>query len=101
MRLLTEAAADAQEAPGEAPSAAAEMYDTYASALSALEDLPANQQEVIRLKFQHGMSYKQISQITQLSVTNVGFLLHVGLKALRRQLAGDEERGQPRARFGT
>jgi RNA polymerase sigma-70 factor (ECF subfamily) len=41
---------------------------------------------VIRLKFQHGMSYKQISQITHLTVTNVGFLIHTGLKTLRRQL---------------
>ncbi len=49
--------------------------------------LPANQQECIRLKFQHGLSYKQISQVTDLSVTNVGFLIHTGLKTLRKQLS--------------
>ena len=101
MRLLTEAAADTYEADEEPPAAAAERDDSYASVLRAMEDLPGNQQEVIRLKFQHGMSYKQISQVTQLSVTNVGFLLHVGLKALRRRLAGDEARVQRRAGCGT
>ena len=48
--------------------------------------LPANQQEVIRLKFQHGLSYKQIAEVTQLSVSNVGFLIHAGLKTLRQRL---------------
>jgi RNA polymerase sigma factor (sigma-70 family) len=101
MRLLAETAADGHEAPGDPPGLPAEREDDYASVLTAMEELPNNQQEVIRLKFQHGMSYKQISQVTGLSVTNVGFLLHVGLKALRRRLAGDPAPGQRRARCGT
>ena len=48
-----------------------------------LARLPENQQEVIRLKFQQGLSYKEISSVTGLSVTNVGFLIHTGLKRLR------------------
>lgn len=40
---------------------------------------------MIRLKFQNGMSYKQIAEITQYSVTNVGFILHTGLKKLKRE----------------
>jgi RNA polymerase sigma-70 factor (ECF subfamily) len=51
-----------------------------------LGDLPANQQEAIRLKFQHELSYKQIAEVTQLSVSNVGFLIHTGLKTLRQRL---------------
>lgn len=47
------------------------------------EQLPQNQREVIRLKFQHDLSYKDISSVTGLSITNVGFLLHTGLKHLR------------------
>ncbi len=57
--------------------------------LRALAHLPENQQEVIRLKFQHGLSYKEISRITKLSVSNVGYLIHIGLKAVRREVAGD------------
>jgi RNA polymerase sigma-70 factor (ECF subfamily) len=54
-----------------------------------LDELPVNQREVIRLKFQNDLSYKEIAEITQLSMTNVGFLLHVGLKRLRVLLQSD------------
>ena len=50
--------------------------------------LPENQQEVVRLKFQNGMSYKEISSITNLSVSNVGYLLHQAVKSLRHALRG-------------
>ena len=87
MRLLTDAQANAQHDEEPAPPDAIERDDAYVSVLRAMEDLPDNQQECIRLKFQHGLSYKQISEVTHLTVTNVGFLIHTGLKALRRQLA--------------
>lgn len=51
-----------------------------------LDDLTPNQREVIRLKFQNDLSYQEISEVTGLSVTNVGFLLHVALKKLRTML---------------
>lgn len=51
-----------------------------------LDELTPNQREVIRLKFQNDMSYKEIADITGLTATNVGFLLHVGLKKLRELL---------------
>ena len=54
--------------------------------LGILETLPANQQEVIRLKFQNDLTYREISQVTELSVSNVGFLIHTGLKTVRRKL---------------
>lgn len=48
-----------------------------------IKSLPERQQEVVRLKFQNGLSYKDISGITELSVSNVGFLLHQAVKAIR------------------
>jgi len=65
------------------PAAAAESRDTAASLIRLLERLSPNQREVIRLKFQNDLSYQEIADITQLSVTNVGFILHTGLKKLR------------------
>ena len=65
------------------PDSAAETSDSAAKALGLLEHLPENQQEVIRLKFQNELSYREISEVTGLTVTNVGFLLHVGIKRLR------------------
>jgi RNA polymerase sigma factor (sigma-70 family) len=65
-----------------------EQQESYAEVLNELAMLPANQQEVIRLKFQHGLSYREISAVTKLTVTNVGFLMHVGLKKIRERLVG-------------
>src|SRR5690606_35833644 len=48
--------------------------------LGWLERLPDRQQEVLRLKFQSGLSYQEIARVTALSVSNVGFLIHTGLK---------------------
>jgi RNA polymerase sigma-70 factor (ECF subfamily) len=69
--------------PEPCPASQAESRDTEQSLLALLVHLSPNQQEVIRLKFQNDLSYKEIADITQLSVTNVGFLLHTGLKKLR------------------
>ncbi len=65
------------------PSEQAERTELAGQVLELLARLPENQQEVIRLKFQQGLSYKEISSVTGLSVTNVGFLIHTGLKRLR------------------
>ena len=81
------AAADWMTSDEPEPSDAAEQSDTVSHILRTMKDLPGNQQEVIRLKFQHGLSYKQISEVTKLSVTNVGFLIHTGIKTLKRRLA--------------
>ena len=68
------------------PGAALEQRDERDSIFGLLDQLSANQREVIRLKFQNDLSYKEIADITQLTVTNVGFLLHTGLKKLRALL---------------
>ena len=65
------------------PSHAADTHELYDRAWELLEGLSANQREVIRLKFLHDCSYKDIARITGLTSGNVGFLMHVGLKKLR------------------
>ena len=67
----------------EDPAEMVARSDQHGEVLRFLERLPENQQEVIRLKFQGEMSYKEISEVTSLSVGNVGFLIHSGLKRLR------------------
>ncbi|NRB45553.1 MAG: sigma-70 family RNA polymerase sigma factor, partial [Verrucomicrobiales bacterium] len=69
------------------PSRAAERADEHSNVIKFLDRLPQNQREVIRLKFEGDMSYKEISQTTQLSVSNVGFLIHAGIKRLRGLLS--------------
>jgi RNA polymerase sigma-70 factor (ECF subfamily) len=70
------------------PATALETRDASAQVLNMLETLPPNQREVIRLKFQNGFSYREISRISGHSVSNVGFLIHTGMKTLRQRLVG-------------
>ena len=65
---------------------AAERGETHQAVLRLLATLPANQQEVVRLKFQNELSYREISEVTGLSVSNVGYLLHIALKTVRERL---------------
>ncbi len=54
---------------------------------SVLKTLPPRQREVLQLKFQNDLSYREIAEVTKLSVSNVGFLIHTGLGAIRKQIA--------------
>ena len=72
------------------PGRELEQHETQEAVLRLIADLPANQQEVVRLKFQHGFSYKEIARITGLSVSNVGFLIHTAVARLRNAFAAQE-----------
>jgi RNA polymerase sigma factor (sigma-70 family) len=98
MKPLAEEQAELQISPDESPGEKMEQAETVTGALRAMETLTPNQQEVIRLKFQQGLSYKQIAKVTSLSVTNVGFLMHTGLKLLRQRLHEADERTARQAR---
>ena len=69
------------------PHRALERTDDVRRVLAAVAQLPAGQQEVLRLRFQDELSYKEISEITSHSVSNVGFLIHVAIRRLRETLA--------------
>jgi RNA polymerase sigma-70 factor (ECF subfamily) len=68
------------------PAAPVERAEAYGQVLALLATLPARQQEVIRLKFQEGLSYKEIAGITQLTANHVGVIIHEGIKTLRARL---------------
>jgi len=53
----------------------------------SLETLDERGRELIRLKFNEELSYKEISARTGLSIGNVGYLLHHALKAIADELA--------------
>ena len=79
--------AEASELAGNAPtpSTSAQARDDARNLMTLLTTLPPNQREVVRLKFQNQLSYREISHLTRLSETNVGFLLHTALKTLRQR----------------
>ena len=55
-----------------------------------ISQMSAKHREVLILKFQEGMSYKEISDVTGHSVSNVGHLIHHALKELKGQLSKEE-----------
>ena len=73
----------------ERPGTSLEHEETMSQVLRVMESLPKNQREVLRLKFQCDLSYKEISEITKLSVTNVGFLIHTAIKTLRKEMVAE------------
>lgn len=89
MKRFADGEAERVRAADPRPGRALEAAETQAAILRLIDRLPPNQQEVIRLKFQNGFSYKEISRITELSVTNVGFLIHTAVQRLRREFAAE------------
>ena len=77
---------EAQPGHERPPGEQAEGRETEALVIGALAKLPANQQEVFRLKFQDQLSYKEISVVTGFPVHNVRYLIHTSLKTMREQL---------------
>jgi len=88
-----EAAGVAGESPS--PSESVETRDDAGHLRTMLATLPPNQREVVRLKFQNQLSYREISQLTRLTETNVGFLLHTAIKTLRRHFERLNARSGP------
>ena len=87
MSRFAEGQAERVAAAEARPGRDLEAAETQAALLALIGNLPPNQQEVVRLKFQSGFSYKEIARITELSVTNVGFLIHTAVAKLRSEFA--------------
>lgn len=94
MSRFEEGQLDRVPSPQPTPGDAVEAGDTAAQAAGLIARLPPRQQEVIRLKFQGGFSYKEISRITGLSTGNVGFIIHTAVKALRTAMRAQEIPGE-------
>lgn len=90
MKRFADGEAERVAADEPRPGRALELSETREALLRLIDHLPRNQQEVIRLKFQNGFSYKEISRITTLSVSNVGFLIHTAVQRLRREFAAQQ-----------
>jgi len=73
-------------ARGLEPSQSAELHDSTRLLLVHLADLPANENEVVRLRFHDQFTYREIAEVTGLSESHVGVLLHQALKKLRKNM---------------
>lgn len=90
MTTLSDAAAALRVCPDPIPPAAAEQRESQSHVVSLMAALPDNQQEVLVLKFQSELSYREIAGVLDISVTNVGFLIHTAIKSLRERMGSHE-----------
>lgn len=68
-----------------APSHDLEEKELHRALKRWIAALPEKQRDAVRLKFEAGLSYKEISETLQTSIGNVGTLIHLGVTALREQ----------------
>jgi RNA polymerase sigma factor (sigma-70 family) len=83
MSLLDTAIMEHKPSNSPHPDEVAESHDLSQALLSYVDRLAPAQQEVLRLKFQSGLSYKEIADVTNKSVNHVGVILHQALKRLK------------------
>jgi len=65
---------------------AANHHEAVTQARESLKSLDERSRKLIQLKFDEGLSYKQISERMDLSISNVGYILHNALKSLAIEL---------------
>lgn len=86
MRKLHLAAAPRTEPLAPSPAEDLDRREAHALVLGELERLTPNERAVLMLKIKEGRSYQEISERTGLSISNVGYLIHQGLKKLTARL---------------
>jgi RNA polymerase sigma-70 factor (ECF subfamily) len=96
MLFLDEETIEAREAEEQPmPFARIEQREAAGFLMKILATLPPRQQEVLQLKFQNDLSYKQIAEITKTTANNVGVLIHTALKTLRERYASSAKEFLP------
>lgn len=90
---LDGSAASGLAAVQDGPFDTASRRDTHRQALAVIETLPKDQQEAVRLKFQDGLTYREISGVMNVSLGTVSHLITTALVTVRRTL--EPESNQP------
>lgn len=76
--------------PESGPADRAAAKDDLAVAGRAMAGLPQLQAEAVRLKLGHGLSYAEIGAVMGVQPSYAGYLICVGLKAVRHAVRGSE-----------
>jgi RNA polymerase sigma-70 factor (ECF subfamily) len=74
---------DLEPSPDSGPVRKLERRESMRQVASAIDALPQRYREVLLLKIDAGLSYKQIARIMNLTVGNVGFILNSALSRVR------------------
>lgn len=87
MKTMSAVPIEGSPAMASTPSAIIENQESTDLVFASMSRLTEKQREAVRLKFQSGLSYREIAGVMELSVSNVGVLLHTALKKLRQEMA--------------
>ena len=82
---LDEAIIESQQDEQPMPFKRIEEREACGFLMKIVATLPSRQQEVLQLKFQNDLSYREIAEITKTTANSVGVLLHTALKTLRQR----------------
>lgn len=87
VQALSDEQSETIESPEPSPQAAMEQSQGAQALLGMVKKLPDNQKEIVFLRFQSGLSYKEIAEVTGHTVSNVGVLIHTAVRSIRDTLA--------------
>lgn len=76
----------AEQNGGASPEEALQRMESVAAIRNSLADLSEQDRELVQLKYFENLKYRDISEKTGLSVSNVGYRLHHILKELAKKL---------------
>lgn len=88
MQALQQTEAEARPDASPGPGARASAREEHALVLEAVAGLPTNQQEAFRLKFEHGLTYRDISRVMNMPLSTVNYTIAQALTAVRARLRG-------------
>jgi RNA polymerase sigma factor (sigma-70 family) len=77
---------DLEPPPPPSPARLLESQEAMDAVDAVMATLPDSQQEVLRLKFQEGLSYSEIAGVTGLTTNHIAVLVHLGLKEIRARV---------------
>lgn len=91
MESLKDGVAEAVPSRDPAPSALAERHETHGLVLDVVRGLPTQQQELFKLKFQDGLTYREISEITDTPISSISYHIHAALKQIRDRIRANPD----------
>ncbi len=83
MKTTAESTLERENDSGALPDEIALKKESAIEVARQVAELPERQQEILRLKFEGGLSYAEIAEVMDLTKTNVGFILHTAIAKLR------------------
>jgi RNA polymerase sigma-70 factor (ECF subfamily) len=86
MNTLSPATLGAKPGSMPEPNVVAARNEDHAAVFHAVGELPEEQKEVFRLKFEHHMTYREIAKVMDKPLSTVSFMMTKALKTLRVEL---------------